>query len=64
MPQTEWSNDGTPWILLAIYVVLVGQSVASSPNSPLTDLTTVLSWIPALIGVYLTVRPYYANTGE
>jgi hypothetical protein len=62
MPQIEWSNDGTPWILLAIYVVLVGQSVASS--SPLTDLTSVLSWIPALIGVYLTVRPYYANPSE
>jgi len=62
MPQTEWSNDGTPWILLAIYVVLAGESVASS--SPLTDLTTALSWIPVLIGVYLTVRPYYANPGE
>lgn len=53
----ERNNAGTPWILLAIYIALVGQAIATK-NSQLDAMTGVLSLLPALIGTILTVLTY------
>lgn len=57
MPASERSASGTPWILLAIYVVLAGQLTANG-GSPFGDMMVMVSLVPAVIGFALAIKRY------
>lgn len=53
-PVAPIESNGTEWLLLAIWIVLVGQSFAT-PNTQFGALLALLSVLPALLGGYLAV---------
>lgn len=62
MSTTENRLEATPWILLAIYIIVTGAAATGDP--PLADPLLFLILLPAIVGGYLTIRPFYLKYVE
>jgi hypothetical protein len=55
-------RDGTPWILLAIYIVSIG--IAAGVSSESAQATVPISFLPAAIGFIFLILPLIDDISE